>query len=489
MFSVDGQRVVVVGAARSGVAAAHLLAARGADVVLTDLRPTLAEESALREAGVRLELGGHRVETFTAADLIVLSPGVPLTQPDIAAALAAGVPLIGEMELASRWLRGRIVAITGTKGKSTTTTLIGRMLEAGGVKTMVGGNIGVPLSAQVDASTPDTVHVVEASSFQLETTESFHPTVAVLLNFSPDHLDHHASVEEYGDAKARIFANQTERDWVVINVDDAEAVRLSAHARARRVAISASGAAGASVVIEGGPIEGAGTEGAAVEGTPIEGVATEGAAIVARHAGVAAGASAGTRRTLVPLRAVKLLGRHLLADVVAAAAVADILGVTPEAMTRAVEGFTGLEHALEPVTEIAGIRFVNDSKATNVEAAERAIESFDRDLAVIIGGRYKGGDFGRLRAPLRARGASVIALGEAAPRVRAALGDTVRVRDAASLDEAVRMGFASVKPGGTVLLAPACSSFDMFRDYAERGRRFKEAVAALADEMRRTREQ
>lgn len=504
MFSVDGQRVVVVGAARSGVAAAHLLAARGADVVLTDLRPTLAEESALREAGVKLELGGHRLETFTAADLIVLSPGVPLTQPDVAAALAAGVPLIGEMELASRWLRGRIVAITGTKGKSTTTTLIGRMLEAGGVKTMVGGNIGVPLSAQVDASTPDTVHVVEASSFQLETTERFHPTVAVLLNFSPDHLDHHASVEEYGEAKARIFANQTERDWAVINVDDAEAVRLSAHARARRVEISASGAAGASVVIEGAAVGDAGTAGAAIEGGPIDGAAieaavaegvgtegavTEGAAIVARHAGVAAGASAGTRRTLVPLSAVKLLGRHLLADVVAAAAVADIFGVTPEAMTRAVEGFTGLEHALELVTEIAGIRFVNDSKATNVEAAERAIESFDRDLAVIIGGRYKGGDFGLLRAPLRARGASVIAIGEAAPRVRAALGDTVRVRDAASLDEAVRMGFASVKPGGTVLLAPACSSFDMFRDYAERGRRFKEAVAALADEMRRTREQ
>src|SRR5689334_11131121 len=184
MFSVDGQRVVVVGAARSGVAAAELLASRGAEVVLTDLRGALDEEPQLREAGVRLELGGYRRETFVDADLIVLSPGVSPQQPDVAAARDADVPVIGELELAFRWLRGRVVAITGTKGKSTTTTLIGRMLEAGGLKTMVGGNIGVPLSAQVERSTPDTIHVVEASSFQLETTELFHPMVAVLLNFS-----------------------------------------------------------------------------------------------------------------------------------------------------------------------------------------------------------------------------------------------------------------------------------------------------------------
>jgi UDP-N-acetylmuramoylalanine--D-glutamate ligase len=238
MFSVDGQRVVVVGAARSGVAAAELLAARGAEVVLTDLRTSLDEEARLREAGVRLELGGHRRETFIAADLIVVSPGVKLTQPDLVAAREADVPIIGELELASRWLRGRIVAITGTKGKSTTTTLIGRMLEAGGVKTLVGGNIGVPLSTQVEHSTPDTVHVVEASSFQLQTTELFHPMVAVLLNFSPDHLDQHATVDEYAEAKARIFANQGAQDFVVVNVDDAEAVRLASRSRGRQIRIS-----------------------------------------------------------------------------------------------------------------------------------------------------------------------------------------------------------------------------------------------------------
>lgn len=460
MFSVDGQRVVVVGAARSGIAAAELLASRGADVILTDLRAAIdpADDIKLREAGVQLELGGHRADTLRAADLIVLSPGVSPAQPDVAAARAADIPVIGELELASRWLRGRIVAVTGTKGKSTTTTLIGRMLEAAGMQVLVGGNIGVPLSAQVARSTADVVHVIEASSFQLEMTEQFRPDIAVMLNFSPDHLDRHATVDEYAEAKQRIFANQREQDWAIVNVDDAEAVRLSTVTRAKRLSISQDASA------------------------LKEGVVIAGDTIIHR-------ASDGQEWPLLPLSSVHLLGRHLLTDVLAAAAVAEILGAAPAAMRAAVEGFTGLEHALEPVRSIAGVQFVNDSKATNVEAAERSIESFDRDLAVIMGGRYKGGDFGRLREPLRARGALVVAIGEARPQLREALGDTIAVRDAATMTEAVRLGFASVRPGGTVLLAPACSSFDMFRDYAERGRQFKDAVAALAAEVERTREQ
>ncbi len=459
MFSVDEQRVVVVGAARSGVAAAELLASRGAEVILTDVRAVIEDEARLREAGVKLELGGHRRETFVDADLIVLSPGVSPMQPDVMAARDADVPVIGELELAFRWLRGRVVAITGTKGKSTTTTLIGRMLEAGGLKTMVGGNIGVPLSAQVERSTPDTIHVVEASSFQLEMTELFHPMVAVLLNFSPDHLDRHASVEEYAEAKARIFANQGPQDWMVVNVDDAEAVRLASRGRARQIAISRTQ-------------------------TLSEGLMIAAGTILRRGTGPRTG-----ERPLVPLSAVRLIGPHLVTDVLAAAAVADIFGVSPEAMTKAVDAFHGLEHALENVREIGGVRFVNDSKATNIEAALRSIESFARDLVVIIGGRYKGGDFGLLREPLRARQGTVVAIGEARPLLHQALADTVRVRDAETMDDAVRLAFASAVPGGTVLLAPACSSFDMFRDYAERGRRFKEAVLALAQEMERTREQ
>ena len=454
-FSVSGQRVVVVGAARSGVAAAHLLIARGASVVLTDTRETIEPADELRRAGVVLELGGHRAETLNSADLIVLSPGVSPRQADVAAARAAGVPVIGELELAARWLAGRIVAITGTKGKSTTTTLIGRMLAEGGLKAAVGGNIGVPLSAQVAASAPDVIHVVEASSFQLETTEQFRPWIAVLLNLSADHLDRHESIEEYAAAKGRIFANQQADDFAVVNVDDAPSLAL-ARTRARLVPLSPSAAIADGIVVT--------------------------AEVIAHR-------RAGVDTPLVPVSAVRLLGRHLLTDVAAAAAVAEIAGVDAEAMVRAVEGFSGLEHALEPVSSIQGVGFVNDSKATNIESAARAIESIDQGLVVILGGRFKGGDFGALRAPLVARQASVVAIGEAAPLVTAALATSVPVRDAASMDDAVRLGFAMAPPGGTVLLAPACASFDMFADYAERGRRFKDAVARLAFEVKSVREQ
>jgi UDP-N-acetylmuramoylalanine--D-glutamate ligase len=455
-FSVNGRKVVVVGAARSGVAAAELLVRRGAHVTLTDMRDAIPQEAQLAAAGVTLELGGHKPDTLLGADLIVLSPGVPPAQPAIAAARAAGVPIIGELELASRWLRGRVVAITGTKGKSTTTTLTGRMLEAGGHRVLVGGNIGHALSAHVDDSTEDTIHVVETSSFQLECTDTFHPWIAVLLNFSPDHLDRHADIAEYAAAKARIFANQTTDDWAVLNADDEPSQTLAQDARARRLMF-------------------------ATEQPVREGVLIADDAIVRR--------SASGDQVLVPLSAVKLLGRHLLADVAAAAAVAWIVGVDPAAMTQAVETFTGLEHALEPVTEIGGVRFVNDSKATNIEAALRAIESFGPGLVVILGGRFKGGVFGELRAALVERGALVIAIGEATPLVRQALAPAVTVHEASDMVAAVRTAFAAASPGDTVLLAPACASFDMFKDYAERGRVFKQSVAKLQAEWSGTREQ
>jgi UDP-N-acetylmuramoylalanine--D-glutamate ligase len=455
-FSVSGKRVVVIGAARSGVAAAELLVRRGASVTLTDTREQIDDEARLREAGVQLELGGHRPQTLLDADLIVLSPGVPPAQPAVADARAAGVPVMGELELASRWLRGRVVAITGTKGKSTTTTLTGRMLAAGGHHVLVGGNIGDALSSQVDDSTEDTIHVVEASSFQLEASVTFHPWIAVLLNFSPDHLDRHADIAEYAAAKARVFANQAPGDWAVLNADDEPSQVLAQEARSRRLLF-------------------------AIERELAEGVLVAGDAIVRR--------SGGGEQVLVPLSAVKLLGRHLLADVVAAAAVASLAGVDPEAMTRAVQGFTGLEHALEPVIEFGGVRFVNDSKATNIEAALRAIQSFGSGLVVILGGKFKGGDFADLRDALRERGAAVVAIGEAAPLIQEALGSSVPVHDATDMVSAVRTAFATATPGDTVLLAPACSSFDMFRDYAERGRVFKQSVVKLEQDWSGTREQ
>lgn len=455
-FSVRDKRVVVVGAARSGVAAAELLVRRGARVTLTDLQPQIEDEERLRSVGVTLELGVHNLTTLTSADLIVLSPGVPPTIAPLETARRAGVPITGELEIASRWLRGRIVAITGTKGKSTTTTLTGRMLEAGGHRVLVGGNIGLALSAQVDASTDDTIHVVETSSFQLESTETFKPWIAVFLNFSPDHLDRHASVEEYGGAKAQIFARQTASDWAVVNADDPAVLAFAQDSRARRVLFSMTNAVDEGVVLSGDTI---------VRKT-----------------------SAG-EEPLMPLTSVKLLGRHLIADVLAAAAVASIAGVDSAAMTRVVEGFTGLEHALEPVTEIAGVRFVNDSKATNIEAARRAIESFDDGVVVVLGGRFKGGDFKDLMLPLAERHATVVAIGESKPLIREALSTVVRVHDAEDMSAAVRTAFASAAPGGTVVLAPACSSFDMFRDYAERGRVFKQEVRKLQEEWSTTREQ
>jgi UDP-N-acetylmuramoylalanine--D-glutamate ligase len=455
-FSVAGKRVVVVGAASSGIAAAELLVRRGATVTLTDRRDTIAEDARMRDAGVHLELGGHRPRTLLGADLIVLSPGVQPAQPAIAQARAAGVTVMGEMELASRWLRGRVVAITGTKGKSTTTTLTGRMLEAGGHHVLVGGNIGLALSAQVDASTEHTIHVVEASSFQLEGTDTFHPWIAVLLNFSSDHLDRHADMAEYAAAKARIFANQAPDDWAVLNADDEASQVIAQEARSQRLLF-------------------------AIERELPAGIVVADDAIVRR--------SGGGDQVLVPLSAVKLLGRHLLADVAAAAAVASLAGVEPDAMARAVEGFTGLEHALEPVTELGGVRFINDSKATNIEAALRAIQSFGPGLVVILGGKFKGGDFADLRDALTARTASVVAIGEAAPLIHQALEPAMPVLDATDMVAAVRTAFAMASPGQAVLLAPACASFDMFVNYAERGRVFKREVRRLAEEWSETREQ
>jgi UDP-N-acetylmuramoylalanine--D-glutamate ligase len=395
-----------------------------------------------------VDVGPHRPAVFAGADLVVLSPGVPPEQEAVLAARHAGVPVIGELELASRMLAGRVIAITGTKGKSTTTTLTARMLEEAGFDATAGGNLGTALSAQVPASRSQTLHVVEASSFQLETTDTFHPWIAVLLNLSPDHLDRHPTFEAYAAAKARIFANQTADDWAVVNADDASSMSLASATRARRFDF-------------------------ALEADVTDGVTVRAGDIVRRDAGRTA--------PLVPLSAVRLPGRHLLGDVLAAAAVGCVAGVPPQAMRRAVEGFTGLPHALERVAEIRGVRFVNDSKATNIASARRSLESFDNGIVAIMGGRYKGGDFRDLRDPVRDRTKGIVAIGEAAPLIEEALGDLVPVRRAGSMDAAVGEAFAMTSPGGIVLLAPACSSFDMFVDYVDRGEQFRSAV-----EKRRT---
>lgn len=447
-YDVSGRHVAVVGGGRSGLAASRLVVRRGGRVTLIDAKVDLPERPELEALGVSMRLGPMPDDVPVDASLVVVSPGVPADSAPLAAARARGVHVIGELEFAAAFIAGPVIAITGSKGKSTTTTLVGRMIEASGQPVLVGGNIGVPLSAQVDASTAETWHVVETSSFQLETIERYHPRVAVWLNFSPDHLDRHVTEDAYERAKARIFENQDAGDWAVVPAHDA---RIRAHA--------ARG--GAQVLTFGADLANE------------DGVGLDGDLIARRQAHRPA-------QPLVPVSAVRLTGRHMLGNVMAACAVADLAGVSGPDMTRAVEGFTGLEHALEYVATIGTTRLYNDSKATNVEAATMAIEAFDGPVTAIVGGVYKGGDFARLGPPLRARGGSVVAIGEAAPLVQQALGPLVPVTRAASLDEAVADALAQRRDGGVVLLAPACASFDMFRDYADRGRAFKAVVARLA---------
>ncbi len=445
-FSVRGRKVVVVGAARSGVAAAALLVKRGAMVTLTDIRAGFDGATELRTQGVHLELGGHQATTLADADLVVTSPGVSLDQPVFDLARERSVEIIGELELASRWLKGRVIAITGTKGKSTTTTLIGRMLTAGHRTAVIGGNIGVPLSTQVEASTPDTLHVVEASSFQLEATTTFKPWMAVWLNLADDHLDRHPSFDAYATAKARIYANQTSTDWAVLNADDAAVMRYGRTTAATPVLFSLNGSIANGFVVEGEWI-------VRRTGTDVE--------------------------RLIPLDAVELTGRHMLNNVIAATAVAHIVGTKPDAMSAALVGFHGLEHVMEPVATIGGVRFVNDSKATNVEAARRSIESFASGVVAIIGGHFKGGDLRELAVALRAHGHGAVAIGDATDAVVEAVSPAVAVERAGSMREAVERAYGVARPGGVVLLAPACASFDWFSDYAARGRAFKDEVARL----------
>ena len=446
--------VVVVGLARSGVAAAEFLARRGAVVVAADRKgeAELPEEVVrLREMGIRLELGAHRAETLAGASLVVVSPGVPWELKELEAARAAGVPVIAEIELAFRHLKGRVAAVTGTKGKSTTTAALGAMLGEAGFDARVGGNIGSPLVGLVEGSTSATTFAVEVSSFQLEGTVRFRPHVAVWLNLSPDHLDRHPSLGAYVSAKARIFANQETGDWAVVNADDPVVLAEARRARARKLLFR----------VTGEPI--ASGDGAFFE------------------SGLAQLRLDGRRETLFRRDEVILPGAHLAGDLLVAAAAARLLGAPEDAIARAVRGFRGVEHVLEHVAAIDGVDYYDDSKATNVEAARRSLEAFDRPVLVVLGGRYKGGDFADLVPALRERGRRVLAIGEARARVAAALEGVLPVDVCASLGEAVERARAAARPGDVVLLAPACSSFDMFLDYAERGRAFKAEVKRLAE--------
>jgi UDP-N-acetylmuramoylalanine--D-glutamate ligase len=419
-------------------------------VVATDRKDEgqLQEEvMKLKAAGVTLELGGHRGETFLRAARIVVSPGVPWELPELVAARRAGVPVLAEIELAHEHLRGRVAAVTGTKGKSTTTAALHAMLKEAGLDARVGGNIGEALTSLVPGSTEETVFAVEVSSFQLEGIHAFRPRVAVFLNLSADHLDRHPTFEDYKRAKARIFENQTPDDFAVVNAEDPLVLVIARQGRARLVPFHpTSTPAGDGAFFEGG------------------------------RARLRLGRQ---EETLFARADVILPGEHLAGDLLAAAAAARLLGASLEAIARAVRSFRGVEHVLEHVATVGGVAFYNDTKATNVEAARQSLLAFSRPVLLILGGRYKGGDFADLAPALRAKGKAVLAIGEARARIEKSLSAVVPVEGCSTLRAAVEKAFALAAPGDVVLLAPACSSFDMFRDYADRGRQFKEEVRRL----------
>lgn len=449
-LNFSSKKVLVVGLGKSGVSSAHFLHRLGADVTVTDAAP--AEELAavtppLLELGIRAELGGHRAETFLDSELIILSPGVPHTLPEIAAAAAKGTPVWGELELASRFIREPIVAVTGTNGKTTTTRLVGDMLAASGYRPFVGGNIGTPLVDYAAGTEKADVVVAEVSSFQLDTIVTFKPRVGVLLNISADHLDRYTDLMAYARAKARLFENQATDDVAVLNGMDPVVQSVTQHIAARKMLFRTDGGASGDALIN------------------CESVTL---------------ADAGGRHLALDLKRVKLAGQHNRENIAAAALAALAAGGSIEGIQRAVDAFEGLAHRLEYVTSINEVAYYDDSKATNVDAVVRALDDFVSGTIVIMGGRDKGGDYGPLRAPLREKGKLVIVIGEAAPIIKAALAEAVCVRSAASMEDAVNMAHAEATSGDTVLLSPACSSFDMFDSYAHRGQVYRQAVWQLS---------
>ena len=447
---LSGKRVLVVGLGKSGLAAAHFLKARGARVTVSDARPAtlIAEISEMLEQGYMVEAGSHGLLTFRRQDLIVVSPGVPMSTPELKQVRAMGAHIIGELELGAEFLLGEIVAVTGSNGKTTTTTLLGEILKAAGRPTLVGGNIGLPVTALVADSTPETWSVIEVSSFQLETVETFKPRIALVLNITPDHLDRHGSFAVYAAVKARITEFQTAEDFLVLNGEDKDTQLVAAKTKAQIYWFSGRR-----------PIkQGAFVHGESIFFTPREGAKPE---------------------PVMPVAEIPLAGAHNVENVLAAVCAARLAGVASETIRSTVAAFKAVEHRLEFVREVAGVRYYNDSKATNVDATMKAIEAFPGGIHLILGGKDKGSDYTVLAPLLRERVKTVITIGSAAEKIERQLDGVVKIEGAKTLDRAVAFAQEAAVAGDTVLLAPACASFDQFENYEQRGRVFKELIAAL----------
>jgi UDP-N-acetylmuramoylalanine--D-glutamate ligase len=453
MNNVSGRRVLVVGLARTGLAAARCFQRRGAVVTVTDLKPPSAFHDVIPELStlkIGLELGSQRDETFLRHDLIVVSPGVPWGLPQLRTARERGILVVPEIEAASWFLTNRLVGITGTNGKTTTTALLGKMLETSGIPAFVGGNIGVPLISAVDRVSPETILVTELSSFQLEAIQNFRVHVAVLLNITPNHLDRHASFPDYVRAKAKIFSNLGAEDYAVLNADDSNVMSLApAIAKGEKVFFSQRQNLPGGVSLANG------------------------------HVRYRVGHLEGA---LLETRDVRLRGAFNLENVLAASTAACVLGADLDAVRRAVREFQGVEHRLEFVRQVGGVEFYNDSKATSVDAAAKALSTFAGGVHVILGGKDKGAPYAPLRPLLEGRVRAAYLIGEAADRIAEELAGAAQLIRAGDLENAVREAFERAGAGDTVLLSPACASFDQFQDYEHRGRVFKQIVESLARE-------
>lgn len=452
-MELDGKKVLVIGAGRSGVASARFLAARGALVVLNDRKEFIDwtnEALALKGEGVvKLLTGDVPSWLLDQIELVVVSPGVPSKSIPVRYAERAGAEVIGEIELAWRFLRGRVVGITGTNGKTTTTTLVGELLKEAGIPTQVGGNIGTPLVSLVESSREDGWTVVELSSYQLETIKEFRPTVAVVLNLMPDHMDRYETLADYGAAKHRIFRNQTSADVAVLNADDplvsSWAEGLEAHVTLFSTARELD-----------------------------EGLFLRGRDLVAR--------TWSGERVLMSRDEMQLKGLHNVQNALAALAAGLACGASPDSMRETVRRFAPVEHRLERVAEIGGVAFYNDSKATNVDAAVKALEAFEDEpgrVVLILGGRGKNAPYAPLAPLIERRARALVTLGEDAERIEAELKTSASTSRASDMADAVRRAYEAAEPGDVVLLAPACASFDMFTSFEHRGRVFKEEVERL----------
>ena len=454
-MELKGKKILVVGLGKSGLASALFLRSQGAQVTVSDVRSVdaLARElPALLDAGVMVEAGGHGLLTFRRQDWIIVSPGVPLDTPELAQVLRYGLPVIGELELASRFLRGKTLAITGSNGKTTTTALCGEILRASGQPTQVGGNIGLPVIALVGQSTDDGWNVLEVSSFQLETTVQFRPNIAVILNITPDHLDRHGNIENYIAAKERIFANQTSDDFLVLNAENAETQHAAARAKARIFWFSARR-----------PVR----QGSFVYQDAIVWRQDEQAAL----------------EPVLPLSEIPLKGEHNVENILAAVCAAKLAGVPAAVIRKAVAEFRAVEHRLEFVAKIRGVEYYNDSKATNVDAAMKAIASFPGGVHLILGGKDKDSDYTLLQPLLRERVRAVYTIGSAAQKIERQIAEAVppvpcQMVPCQTLERAIEEAAKNAQSGDVVLLAPACSSFDQFENYEHRGRVFKQLVLA-----------